>query len=88
MILREVLVAAKEAELLGVHPPIWGEVGTDPGCRGVTTRSFWRLALTDRRREVAGSINTWVDDICLVSNLLAASIIPWVTLLGMLRVYA
>lgn len=42
--------------------------------------SLW-LEVTDRRLESAKSISTWVYDVPSLSRLLAASVIPWLTLI-------
>lgn len=40
----------------------------------------FRLEVTDRRLESANSIRTWVYDLSSVGKLVAASVIPWLTL--------
>lgn len=85
LILHDALVDAKHAELYEIRREYHDLLDNSrPGGQtsdGISTR----LELTDRRLDAAKAIDTWVYDLSSISKLVAASLIPWVTLLKDVR---
>jgi hypothetical protein len=81
LILHDALVDTKRDVLTEIRGEYDEMHDLTRGTRGSGEDLSLRLYVTDRRLENANSISTWVYDLSSVGQLVAAAVIPWLSLL-------